>query len=117
MRILMVAILGIGLNGCSQTQQDFQNWIAGFQEEIVLVKMQGQQPKAPDSYRLDKIKQGVNELREMNDPKIAAIYKLVSSRLKDSHLSLNDYYVISLAIHQHKEEIQQQNGTQKLTID
>lgn len=51
---------------------------------------------------LDSIKKGILELEKMNDPNIEQVYALVNTRLKDNHLSMQDYNSITKLINEHK---------------
>lgn len=65
---------------------------------------------------LESIKKGILDLERMNDPNIKQIYALVNERLKDDHLTVNDYNLIMKKINEHKRLINANNSRHKSDV-
>lgn len=117
MKRLFIAILVVGssISSYSNPIEKISSGFAGMIGENIL-----KNSKSHDAVKknyLESIKKGIMDLEKMNDPNIGQVYTLANERLKDDHLSMSDYNLISKMINEHKRQINTKNSKHSSDVE
>lgn len=117
MKRLFIAMLVVGssMSSYSNPIEKISSGFAGMIGENIL-----KNSKSHDAVKknyLESIKKGIMDLEKMNDPNIGQVYTLTNERLKDDHLSMNDYNLISKMINEHKRQINTNNSKHSSDVE
>lgn len=111
-KVILIALIPLSLlTGCDNPIEKVIHFTSGYMQETILDNYnQGQNADNQRNTHLKVISKGVSDLKSMNDPDLAEVYKFIDEKLKDNELSMYDYNEINSMIHKHKVAINKANS-------